>query len=214
VATRAKNWSNATILAMTALLSPRVQASLRFCGPFCSSAMGFGRIASKSANPRIAGRIVSIPWSPFQRYPRSPDFVIAKLELGDIERQIFSTHFVERSDYTALENRPETFDGLGMNCSDDVLAPGMVYRCGEPSHWYKAILLPRRRWIKQMTRLRTLRKEEAFKPNADHKFYERPNDNDNPMARPRARWWAMSASQKRRKKGVRIFIAISDNRFP
>jgi hypothetical protein len=47
--------------------------------------------------------------------------VIAKLELGDIERHIFSTHFVERSDHTALENRPETFDGLGMNCSDDVL---------------------------------------------------------------------------------------------
>jgi hypothetical protein len=38
--------------------------------------------------------------------------VIAELELGNIERHIFPAHFVEGADYTALEDRPESFNGL------------------------------------------------------------------------------------------------------
>jgi len=44
-----------------------------------------------------------------------------------IERHIFAAHFVECADNTAFEDRPEAFDGLSMDCSDDVLAPGMVH---------------------------------------------------------------------------------------
>src|ERR1700730_2505595 len=52
--------------------------------------------------------------------------VISELELGDIERHIFAAHFVECADYAALEDRPEAFDGLGVNRADDILALGMV----------------------------------------------------------------------------------------
>jgi hypothetical protein len=52
--------------------------------------------------------------------------VIAKLKFRDIERHIFAAHFVERADHAALENRPETFDGLSVDCADDILASGMV----------------------------------------------------------------------------------------
>ena len=58
---------------------------------------------------------------------RVSPIVIAELELGNIERHIFAAHFVECADNTAFEDRPEAFDGLSMDCSDDVLAPGMVH---------------------------------------------------------------------------------------
>jgi hypothetical protein len=50
--------------------------------------------------------------------------VISELELRNIERHIFAAHFVERADYTALEDRPKAFDGLSVNCANDVLARG------------------------------------------------------------------------------------------
>jgi hypothetical protein len=52
--------------------------------------------------------------------------VIAELELGDIQRHIFPAHFVERADDAALEDRPEAFDGLSVDCADDILASRMV----------------------------------------------------------------------------------------
>jgi hypothetical protein len=52
--------------------------------------------------------------------------IIAELELGDIERHVFPAHFVERSDDAAFEYRPEAFDGLSVNCTDNILASGMV----------------------------------------------------------------------------------------
>ena len=39
--------------------------------------------------------------------------VIAELKFCNGERHIFGAHFVERADYTALEDRPEAFNGLG-----------------------------------------------------------------------------------------------------
>src|SRR5690242_10606340 len=55
--------------------------------------------------------------------------VITELELGDIKRHIFSAHFVERADYAAFEDRPEAFDGLGVNGADDILTARMVNSC-------------------------------------------------------------------------------------
>jgi len=52
--------------------------------------------------------------------------VITELELGDIQRHIFAAHFVERADHATLEDRPEAFDGLGMDRADDILASRMV----------------------------------------------------------------------------------------
>ena len=52
--------------------------------------------------------------------------VIAELEFSNIERHIFAAHFMERTDHAALENRPETFDSLSVNCADDILTACMV----------------------------------------------------------------------------------------
>jgi hypothetical protein len=52
--------------------------------------------------------------------------VITELEFGDIQRHIFAAHFVECADNTALEDRPEAFDGLSVDCTDDVLPSGVV----------------------------------------------------------------------------------------
>jgi hypothetical protein len=52
--------------------------------------------------------------------------VIPKLELRNVKWQIFGTNLVERADDTALEDAPETFNGLGVHRTDHVLAFGMV----------------------------------------------------------------------------------------
>lgn len=52
--------------------------------------------------------------------------VITELELGNIERHVFSAHFVERADHAALEDRPKSLDGLSMDGADDILASRMV----------------------------------------------------------------------------------------
>jgi hypothetical protein len=52
--------------------------------------------------------------------------IIAELELGNIERHIFAAHFVECADDAALEDRPEAFDGLSVDCSDNILTSGVV----------------------------------------------------------------------------------------
>ena len=55
-----------------------------------------------------------------------PPVVITELELGDIERHIFPAHFVKGANHAALENRPEPFNGLSVDCADDILASRMV----------------------------------------------------------------------------------------
>ena len=57
---------------------------------------------------------------------RIPPVVITELEFGDIERHIFSVHFVERADYATLENRPKAFNGLSVNCADNILTARMI----------------------------------------------------------------------------------------
>jgi hypothetical protein len=47
--------------------------------------------------------------------------VITELKLRDVQRQIFSAHLVERTDYAALEDRPEAFNRVGVNRADNVL---------------------------------------------------------------------------------------------
>jgi hypothetical protein len=52
--------------------------------------------------------------------------IITELELGHIQRHIFPAHFVKCANNTALENRPEAFDGLSVNCTDNILPFGVV----------------------------------------------------------------------------------------
>ncbi len=41
--------------------------------------------------------------------------ITAELKLGGIQRQIFGAHFVECADNTAFEDRPETFNHVGID---------------------------------------------------------------------------------------------------
>ena len=52
--------------------------------------------------------------------------IVAELELGNIERRIFPAHLVERADDATLDNRPEAFNGLSMDCTDDILSSSVV----------------------------------------------------------------------------------------
>src|SRR5262245_21614167 len=52
--------------------------------------------------------------------------IIPKLELSNIERQIFPAYFMKRADHATFEDRPEAFNRVRMNRADDVLARGMV----------------------------------------------------------------------------------------
>lgn len=52
--------------------------------------------------------------------------VVTELELGDVQRQIFLADFVETADDATLEDRPKPFDGLSVNCADDVLPTRMI----------------------------------------------------------------------------------------
>jgi hypothetical protein len=55
--------------------------------------------------------------------------VIAELKFGNIERHIFPAHFVKCADDAAFENRPEAFNGLSVDCANDVLAARVVNDC-------------------------------------------------------------------------------------
>jgi len=52
--------------------------------------------------------------------------VVAKLEFRDVERHIFGADFVECAHNAAFENRPEAFNGVGVDRADNVLALGVV----------------------------------------------------------------------------------------
>jgi hypothetical protein len=52
--------------------------------------------------------------------------VVAKLELRDVQRKVLGADLVKRAHHTALEDRPEAFDRVGVDRADDVLALGVV----------------------------------------------------------------------------------------
>jgi hypothetical protein len=53
--------------------------------------------------------------------------IVAELELGDIQRQVLFADLVERSDASSFDERPEPFDGVGVDGADDVLAPAVIH---------------------------------------------------------------------------------------
>jgi hypothetical protein len=54
--------------------------------------------------------------------------VISELEFCEMEPKIFGADLVERSDHAALNQRPEAFDGLGVDRADNILAVGVINR--------------------------------------------------------------------------------------
>jgi len=57
---------------------------------------------------------------------RVPPIVVAELELRDVERHVFGADFVEGADNAALEDRPEAFNRVRVDRTDNVLAFGMI----------------------------------------------------------------------------------------
>jgi hypothetical protein len=74
----------------------------------------------------IYGRAKLAPIDCRSENVRVPPVVVAELEFGDIERHIFAAHFVECTDHTALKDRPEAFDGLSVDCANDILPPRVI----------------------------------------------------------------------------------------
>lgn len=52
--------------------------------------------------------------------------VVAELEFSNVERHVFAADLMEGADDAALEDRPKAFNRVGMDCSDYVLALGVV----------------------------------------------------------------------------------------
>jgi hypothetical protein len=52
--------------------------------------------------------------------------VVSELKLSDVQMQIFLADLVVGSHDAALEDRPETFNRIGVNRTNDVLANGMI----------------------------------------------------------------------------------------
>src|ERR1700731_754162 len=52
--------------------------------------------------------------------------VVAELKLRDVQRQILAADLVERTDHTALEDRPEALNCVGVDCTDDVLPDAVI----------------------------------------------------------------------------------------
>jgi hypothetical protein len=41
--------------------------------------------------------------------------IVSKLKLRNVQRHIFGAHLAERTDYATFEDRPETFNRIGVN---------------------------------------------------------------------------------------------------
>src|SRR5260221_10357081 len=52
--------------------------------------------------------------------------IIAKLELGDIERHVFGAHLVECANNASFEDRPKAVDCLSVHGTDHILPLGMI----------------------------------------------------------------------------------------
>jgi hypothetical protein len=52
--------------------------------------------------------------------------VVPKLKFSNVQMQIFPTNFVVSPNNAALEDRPEAFNRVGVDCANDVLSNGMI----------------------------------------------------------------------------------------
>ena len=68
--------------------------------------------------------------------------VVSELELVDVERKIFLADFMERTDYSALDDRPEPFDGVRMDRTADILIAAMVNHAKREVFMERLVTLP------------------------------------------------------------------------
>ena len=54
--------------------------------------------------------------------------ILSELKLGNVQMQILPADHMKRSDNAALQDRPEALNRISVNCTDNVLANGMVDR--------------------------------------------------------------------------------------
>jgi hypothetical protein len=52
--------------------------------------------------------------------------VVPELKLSNVERQIFPAHLVVAAHHAALQDRPEAFDGIGVNCADNIITAALA----------------------------------------------------------------------------------------
>ena len=52
--------------------------------------------------------------------------IVSELELSDVQTQIFLADLMVRSNDASLQDRPEAFNRIGVNCADDILANGVI----------------------------------------------------------------------------------------
>jgi hypothetical protein len=52
--------------------------------------------------------------------------VVAEAKFRDVQRHIFSAHVVEIANDAAFHERPEAFNGLSVDCADNVLPPRVI----------------------------------------------------------------------------------------
>lgn|SRR6476646_6195125 len=66
--------------------------------------------------------------------------IVSELKFSNVQRQILCADFVEGTDNTAFEDRPETLNRLSVNSADDVLSLRMIDGCvGE---FYAKLVIP------------------------------------------------------------------------
>jgi hypothetical protein len=71
---------------------------------------------------------ISAPLYRRAEYIRVVPVVIAELEFSDVQMQIFLADLMECPDDSALEDGPEAFNCIGVNCANDMLANGVIDR--------------------------------------------------------------------------------------
>ena len=54
--------------------------------------------------------------------------VVPELKFGNVQRHVLGANFMEAADDTALEDRPEAFNRIGVNRADNILLPVMIDR--------------------------------------------------------------------------------------
>ena len=75
---------------------------------------------------RAMDEVVSASFNRRSEDVRVLAIIVAELELGDIERKVLFADLVEGADAAALNQRPETFNRVGVDRADYVIAPGVI----------------------------------------------------------------------------------------
>ena len=79
----------------------------------------------------IKGRLIARPLNSAPLNGGSEDFgvlavIVSELKLSDVQMQIFFANLMISSNNATFQNRPEALNRIGVNCSNDMLANGVI----------------------------------------------------------------------------------------